>query len=262
MIARSGQAAPGTDAVFLGFSPFYSLINDAGDVVFQALITGGTANQGNDSGIWIKRSSGTLSLVVREGAPVAGMPGTTWDSFLGWSMLFNDLGQIVVTANLHGGEINYNLNTHVQLAWDPVKGLFFAARSGEDVEGAPGSVRTTRLFSQLQFNNSDGVSLSLGKNGTLGLISLLDGSAVATADPELLPSTAYGIDGDGDGRGDVATRVNVCSYDTPPKVSPTPPIATTGPAVFNVYYHDADGDGWGNAGRASATTRRRQPAMS
>ena len=63
------------------------------------------------------------------------------------------------------------------LAWDPVKGLFFAARNGEDVEGVPGNVRTTRQFSFIQFNNSDGVSLSLGKNGTLGLTVFLNDGA-------------------------------------------------------------------------------------
>jgi hypothetical protein len=252
MIARSGQPAPGTDAVFRGFNIFYSLINDAGDVAFQAQVTGGTVDETNDTGIWIWRS-GTLSKVVRAGDPVAGMPGTFWDSFIGRNMLFNDLGQIVVSSDLHGGEINYNLNTKVQLAWDPVKGLFFAARNGDDVEGAPGNVRRTRLFSTNQFPNSDGVSLSLGKDGTLGMLVYLDdGDAAATVDLNCYPSTAYGIDGDGDGRGDVATRVNVCSGDTPPPNNPPYiPNATDcnddNPAIFALYYRDADGDGYGNA---------------
>jgi hypothetical protein len=252
LIARSGQAAPGTDASFSGFSPYYSLINDAGDVAFQATLTGGTSNPTNDTGIWILRS-GALSKVVREGDPVAGMPGTTYDSFIGWNMLFNDLRQIVVVANLHGGEINYNLNTHLVLAWDPVKGLFNAARNGEDVEGAPGNVRTTRVFSFVQFSNSDGVSLGLGKNGTLGLtVQFNDGGAVATVDLNCYPSTAYGIDGDGDGFGDVATRVNVCSGDTPPAgyIPNASDCNDTNPAVHATYFHDADGDGYGNAGES------------
>ena len=45
MIARAGDPAPGTDAFFQGFSPFYSLINDAGDVAFQAVLTGGTSER-------------------------------------------------------------------------------------------------------------------------------------------------------------------------------------------------------------------------
>ena len=35
---------------------------------------------------------------MREGDPVAGMPGTIYDSFIGQNMLFNDLGQIVVVT--------------------------------------------------------------------------------------------------------------------------------------------------------------------
>jgi hypothetical protein len=250
LIVRSGQPAPGTDAFFAGFSPYYSLINDTGDVAFQATLTGGTADDTNDTGVWTWRS-GTLSKVVREGDPVAGMPGTFYDSFIGWNMIFNDLGQIIVHANLHGGEINYALNTHEVLAWDPAEGLFVAARNGEDVEGAPGNVRTTRVFSFVQFSNSDGVSQSLGKNGTLGLtVQLNDGGAVATVDLNCYPSTAYGIDGDGDGYGDVSTRVNVCSYDTPPAgyIPNASDCNDQDLSVHQVYYHDADGDGYGNAG--------------
>ena len=141
------------------------------------------------------------------------------------------------------------MNTKLLLAWDPVKGLFFAARCGQDVEGAPGNVRRTRLFSIIQFPNSDGVSLSLGKNGTLGMtVYLDDGTAVATVDLDCYPSTAYGIDGDGDGRGDIATRVNVCSGDTPPNgyIPNATDCNDDNPAVFATYYRDADGDGYGN----------------
>ena len=101
----------------------------------------------------------------------------------------------------------------------------------------------------MQFPNSDGVSLSLGKNGTLGLtVYLNDGTAVATVDLDCHPSTAYGIDGDGDGRGDIATRVNVCSGDTPPNgyIPNATDCNDDNPAVFARYYRDADGDGYGN----------------
>ena len=87
-------------------------------------------------------------------------------------MVFNDLGQIVVHAGLMGGDVIPGVDHNALLAWDPTKGLFLVARSGEEIEGAPGNVRTSRLFSYIQFNNSDGVSHGLGKNGTLGLNGL------------------------------------------------------------------------------------------
>jgi hypothetical protein len=260
LIARDGQSAPGTDAVFAGFSPFYSLINDAGDVAFQAVLTGGTTNPTNNSGIWIWKS-GTLSLVVRSGGPAPVVspglgtpgiaPGTTFDTFIGWNMVFNDLDQIAVSSSLIGGDVLPGIDNNELLAWDPAKGLFLAARSAEEIEGAPGNVRTSRLFSLVQFNNSDGVSQGLGKNGTLGMtLFLTEGAAVATLDLNCYPSTAYGIDTDGDGYGAIATRVNVCSGATPPAgYVPNASDCNDGnPTVHQFYYHDADGDGYGDLG--------------
>jgi hypothetical protein len=260
LIARDGQSAPGTDAFFAGFSPWYSLINDAGDVAFQAMLRGGTTNPTNNSGIWLWKS-GTLQLVVRSGGavPVAApglgtpgiAPGTTFDTFIGWNMVFNDLGQLVVNTTLLGGDIRGGIDAHALLAWDPVKGSFLAARTAEEIEGAPGNVRTTRYFSFNQFNNSDGVSLGLGKNGKLGLtVGFTEGAAVATLDLNCYPSTAYGIDGDGDGRGAIATRVDVCSYSTPPAgyVPNASDCNDANPAVYATYYHDGDGDGYGDLG--------------
>jgi hypothetical protein len=260
LIARSGQPAPGTDTNFAGFSPFYSLINDAGDLAFQATLSGGSSVPTNNSGIFIWKS-GTLSLVVRSGGPVPlaapGLetpgiaPGTTFDTFIGWNMVFNDLDQIVVIAGLVGGDVLPGIDHSTLLAWDPTKGLFLAARSAEDIEGVPGNVRTSRLFSFIQFNNSDGVSQGLGKNGTLGLgVYLTEGTAAATLDLNCYPSTAYGIDSDGDGRGDPATRVDVCSYSTPPAghVANASDCNDANPAVWAAYYRDADGDGYGDAG--------------
>jgi hypothetical protein len=166
-------------------------------------------------------------------------------------MAFNDLDQIVVIANLIGGDILSGIDDSGLLAWDPTKGLFLAARSAEDIEGVPGYIRTSRLFSFIQFNNSDGVSQGLGKNGTLGLeVFLTEGDAAATLDLNCYPSKAYGIDSDGDGYGDPATRVDVCSYSTPPAgyVANASDCNDANPAVYNAYYRDADGDGYGDPG--------------
>jgi hypothetical protein len=258
LIARSGQPAPGTDAVFAGFSPYYSLINDAGHLAFQATLTGGNSVPTNNSGIWIWRS-GTLSLVVRSGDPVPLVPpglktpgiapGTTYDTFIGWVMIFNDLDQIVIPTSLIGGDVIPGVDYNAMLAWDPTKGAFLWARAAEEIEGVPGNVRTSRLFSIIQFNNSDGVSQSLGNNGILGLsVWLTEGAAVATVDLNCYPSTAYGIDSDGDGRGAVATRVDICSGATPPVgyVANATDCNDANPAVYAAYYRDVDGDGYGD----------------
>ena len=248
MIARSGDPAPGTDAFFKGFSPFYSLINDAGVVAFQATLTGGTSDEPNDTGIWIW-NAGTLSKIVREGDPVPGIAGATYDSFIGWVMAFNDQGQILITANLLNGDVVGGFNDRQLLAWDPIKGLFLVARSGEEIEGAPGDVRTISGWSYIQYSNTDGVSHGLGKTGRVALsVYFFDGEAVATVDVDCYPPTNYGIDGDGDGYGDPATRVSVCSGATPPGgyVANATDCNDANPAVHAAYYQDADADGYGN----------------
>ena len=256
MIARAGDPAPGTDAFFQGFSPFYSLINDAGDVAFQATLNGGTSDPTNNSGIWTWKS-GTLSLVVRSGAPVPGFPPvldvpapiTTYGTFIGWAMSFNDLGQILVQGNLMGGEIRGGVDHRELLVFDPVKGLIVVARSGEEIEGAPGSLRTLSVFGHIQFSNTDGISHALGNTGRVALGAFLsEGSAIATVDLNCYPATTYGIDGDGDGRGDPSTKVSLCSGVTPPAgYIPNATDCNDGdPAVYKAYYEDADGDGRGN----------------
>jgi hypothetical protein len=81
---------------------------------------------------------------------------------------------------------------------------------------------------------------------------LNEGATVATVDLNCYPSTAYGKDVDGDGYGDYATRVDVCSGGTPP-VGYIPNASDCNDAnntVHQFYYHDADGDGYGNAAQS------------
>jgi len=181
---------------------------------------------------------------------VAGMPGTTYDTFIGWNMLFNDLGQIIVHGNLMGGDIVPGFDDKLLLAWDPVKGLFNLARSGEQIEGVPGDVRTARLFTYIQNNNTDGASHGLGKNGKAALmVYFFDGNAMATVDLNCYPAVKYGIDVDGDGYGDPSTAVSVCDGVTPPNgyIPNATDCDDANPAVYAAYYHDADGDGYGDA---------------
>jgi hypothetical protein len=69
LLARSGDAAPGTDTVF-DILPTVPAINDSGEVTFLASLslTGGTtpATTANDAGLWSELGSTGLQLLVRE----------------------------------------------------------------------------------------------------------------------------------------------------------------------------------------------------
>jgi hypothetical protein len=76
LVARAGNAAPGTPAgvVFSGGMQNWLMLNDAGQVVFRANLTGTGVTTANDAGIWAG-APGALQLVAREGDAAPGTGG-------------------------------------------------------------------------------------------------------------------------------------------------------------------------------------------
>jgi hypothetical protein len=217
LLARKGAPAPGTDAVFGGFSPFFSHVNDAGFGAFEALLTGGTVNATNDNGIWAG-NPGSLSLVGRAGVtPIQGSNGSTCDRFIASVVDYSDFG-LVVPCDLVGPDVFPGRNSRALVAWTPAKGLFLVFRQGQDLEITPGVFRPQTLAGGLlQFNNTDGRALALSHTGTLAINVFMDpGSSVATVDLNCYPSTDYYADADGDGHGDPTTEFNVCAGEVAP----------------------------------------------
>ena len=217
LLARKGAPAPGTDAVFLGFSPFFNRVNDAGVGIFQAMVTGGTVNATNDNGIWAG-TPGSLSLVARAGiTPIQGSNGSMCDQFIAMVMDFSDFG-FVTPCDLVGPDVFPGHNSRALVAWTPTKGLFLVFRSGQDLEITPGVSRPqTQAGGLVQFGNSDGRALALTHTGTLAINVYLDpGVTAATVDLNCFPSTDYYQDVDGDGHGDPTTELNLCAGGFPP----------------------------------------------
>ncbi|HKQ48078.1 MAG TPA: choice-of-anchor tandem repeat NxxGxxAF-containing protein [Phycisphaerae bacterium] len=74
--ARAGNGAPGTPAgvVFSGGMQNWLMLNDAGQIVFRANLTGPGVDSSNDAGIWAG-APGALQLVAREGDTAPGTGG-------------------------------------------------------------------------------------------------------------------------------------------------------------------------------------------
>lgn len=70
LVARDGEVAPGAvdDARFS--IPHDPLLNELGQIAFEALLTGDGVTDANDGGIWAQDIHGALRLVVREGDQV------------------------------------------------------------------------------------------------------------------------------------------------------------------------------------------------
>jgi hypothetical protein len=219
LISRMGDPAPGTDGTLYGYNPFNSSVNAAGRIVLQAVIAGGTVVEENDSGYWTAAAPGSpLVLVAREGDPAPGTAGATFDSMVGLTSAFNDLGQIVFVANLIGGDVIPDFNNRSVYAWDPGKGLFLLGRGGESVPVSPDYSVTPWSFAFLQNNNTDGAALGLGKNGVVAMTMHLlpQGQAIVTVDLNCYPPAGYHQDADGDGYGDSSVSVEVCANAAPP----------------------------------------------
>lgn len=136
-VARSGQAAPGTNQTFGTFISSPSSVNIHGDVAFRANF----AHQGPE-GIWVERGAQGLQPVALPGRPAPGVSGKTFD-YMGdsnpgtnaavSSLSFNNAGQIAFRATFTGG--GYFNNDGLWLA-QPDGTLEFIARSGNPVAGS------------------------------------------------------------------------------------------------------------------------------
>jgi hypothetical protein len=169
--ARRGAAAPGTDGTFDNFpgstnsSNVYSLVNDFGQVVIQATLSGGSTTTANDSGLWTG-TPGDLHLVVREGQTMPGTGGSLAGSFSSTPVYFNDLGQILFNVSLAGGTVTGNS------LWAFIPGspdLIPVVLNGDTIEVTPGVFRTVNGYFGVQNNNGDGASLVFGHDGRIGL---------------------------------------------------------------------------------------------
>ncbi len=116
LVARSGSPAPGTPSD-VNFDSFDKLVlNAAGQIAFQARVTGSGVDLTNNEGIWASDATGTLRLIARRGDPLEGAPSDraiiSLSFVVGSSCIspectgnedgrpseFNDLGQVAFSA--------------------------------------------------------------------------------------------------------------------------------------------------------------------
>lgn len=100
LIVRAGDSAPGTDATFGTFHLIKPLINSAGHIAFQGILTGPNIVGTNDAGIWLDTND-TISLVARVGQRAPGVEsGLLFGNFDGLTM--NGIGQVAFLGSVFG----------------------------------------------------------------------------------------------------------------------------------------------------------------
>ncbi len=139
-VALTGQPAPGTPSGvnYGSFQP--PLLNDAGQTVFVASLTGSGVDSTNIQGIW-SEGSGSLALVARDGSQAPGTPsGVNYSdvSNFPWFPTLNNAGQTAFTASLTGSGVD---STNIQGLWSEGSGsLALVARSGSQAANTPSGV--------------------------------------------------------------------------------------------------------------------------
>jgi hypothetical protein len=169
-LIRRGSPAADTDGNFdtINFATFQ--YNNSGQAAFQGILAGGTQTPTTDSGIWTGIPGGLLHLVVREGDLAPGMVGARFDDFNGRALQMNEQGRILFECRVVGGDVAPdNSNSLAYYCWDAITGPQLVARAGDQIQLAPGDVRTLFTFGGVQFNNGDGNPVGFNRNGQFAL---------------------------------------------------------------------------------------------
>jgi len=142
-VTKAGDGAPGTSANFQGFN--LPIINNSGETVFAAAVTGAGVDSSNNAGIWIGGPGAAPALVAREGDPAPGTSGVFTSLS---SPYLNAGGYAIFAGNIEGPGID---GTNMRGLWSGTggSGLSLVSKQGDD---APGTDKTFGFFASPAIN--------------------------------------------------------------------------------------------------------------
>lgn len=174
VVALTGDAAPGSDAGVVFSALGVGAINESGEVVFTSALQGPGVVAVNDQGIWVQRP-GDYSLIAREGASAAGIPGATFAPFSGVSSPYHSDGGAVAFKQAVSGVTATGL-------WSTRDGsLNLVARTGDTAPVGVGGVN---------LNSIDAVAFDAP--GRVTFTSVLTGTGVDSTNNSAVFSDAGG----------------------------------------------------------------------
>lgn len=158
VLARTGTPVPGlSGANFTVLDPDSLRMNAAGALCYGGAVVGGGTDE-----VLLVRGSGTTSVLVKDGDPVPGLPGLSFNNVSAGRIQLNGLGQVAFSARLTGAPSTADSGIFVG---DPT-GLRLVLREGDLL---PGGIPAPDLFGASYFFNDRGqfaffLSLSNGAN--------------------------------------------------------------------------------------------------
>jgi hypothetical protein len=134
LVAREGNAAPGSAGATFGF-PAVPLINDVGQLAFDAQITGG-------AGVW-RGAPGAVQLIARNGIQAPGAPAGVNFSTTFRNVGLNKSGQVAFLADLVGSGVDATNEIGIWTGNEST--LQLVARTGSPAPGTTAGVRFESL---------------------------------------------------------------------------------------------------------------------
>lgn len=247
LIALEGGAAPGTGGGLYNVFTSNPVMTGGGSVVFgnSMLVGPGGVTGLNNGGIW-SDTSGTLSLIVREGNAAPGTVGAVFEG-LGDTPLFNDAGQIAMLSALLEGTGDVTQDNKIGI-WTGAPGsLSLIARDGAVAPGTAGAVFGAAPiedpFDPGTFYPQPGIGAIGGLNDS-GRIAVLARLYPGTGDAT--ESNDEGIWSNGSGTLDLIARKGTVAPGTTGGVfngfNNSPVINNSGRVAFHSYLLQGTGD--------------------
>jgi hypothetical protein len=135
LVARRGGSMPGLPTGVVNLVTQEAGLNDAGQTLFYAALSGSGVNSSNNRSVW-SDVSGSLALVARKGDAVPGMPGVTYGNVY-FTSAINNAGQTAFVAGLSSD----NSQDDQESLWLVDSGNFtLLARYGDQAPGTPTGV--------------------------------------------------------------------------------------------------------------------------
>lgn len=179
LVAREGNAAPGTGGVFGQFGRI--AINAVDQVAFTATLTPGpSSDQIDAAGIWTGSSDGTLTQAVAvRGAGAPGAPGTSFGTFD--NPAFVSIGSIAFRATLSGASNERNSGIWARTNGGP---LTLVAREGDPAPGCQEGVLFAGAFVAGAFENF--TAPMMNSAGDVAFSARLTGASVNGSNDEAI----------------------------------------------------------------------------
>lgn len=165
LVARERDQAPGLPAGtnYDSFFPYEPLLNSAGQMAYQARLTGTGVTTENQYSLWSTRS-GLPQMLVRAGDAAPGLPGSVFRTI--GDVQQDDEGNVLFSSTVGGGAVDDSNNTGLWLHRSSGN-LSRILAEGDQAPGTAAGVYFAVFDNNLLMNASGDISFHAGLRGNV-----------------------------------------------------------------------------------------------